>query len=278
MSEETRTVSATGGEKGVKPERYDLIPREATDALARVYAFGATKYADHNWRRGYEWSKSYAAAMRHLTAFWSGETYDSESGLPHIGHAMFHLAALSTWLEQDGEGGQFDDRYRPAEDTRAEEWRILCEQVGLFDDVNKTPDPDPDPEAVADGILEQRLFRPGPTQVDGRIDRGGQEELTLTPKGWEERLGVKLLLEVEPKLMTQDEFWVLARDTGADHTARLTASYDASLRQMGPDLLPKRAPNIIIYQPTFHPDRSPSASQVADAIDRYRQSRKSAGA
>lgn len=109
---EVRTTSATGAEKGVKPERYDLMPKQALDALARVYAFGATKYADHNWRKGYEWSKSYAAAMRHLTAFWDGETIDAESGLPHPAHAMFHLAALLTWLEEDGEGSRYDDRFK----------------------------------------------------------------------------------------------------------------------------------------------------------------------
>jgi len=112
VSEEVRTISATGGEKGVKRERYDLLPKEALDAIARVYAFGATKYSDHNWRKGYEWSKSYAAAMRHLTSFWAGETLDPESGLPHLAHAGFHIFALLTWLEEQGEFGQFDDRYR----------------------------------------------------------------------------------------------------------------------------------------------------------------------
>lgn len=108
---EVRTTSATGGQKGVKPERYDLLPKEALDAMARVYAFGAEKYADHNWRKGYEWSKSFAAAMRHMWAFWNGETFDEESGLPHLAHAAFHLNAMLTWLERDGEGGQFDDRW-----------------------------------------------------------------------------------------------------------------------------------------------------------------------
>lgn len=111
---EVRYVSSTGGEKGVKPERLDLIPREGLEAIARVYAFGAEKYADHNWRRGYEWGKSYAALQRHLLAFWAGETFDEESGLPHLAHAGFHVMALLTWLEQDGEGSEFDDRYRPA--------------------------------------------------------------------------------------------------------------------------------------------------------------------
>lgn len=109
--EETMTTSSTGGQKAVKSARYDLLPKPALDAIGEVYAFGATKYADHNWRRGYEWSKSYAAAMRHMTAFWDGETNDPESGLPHLAHAGFHINALLTWLKQDGEGGEFDDRY-----------------------------------------------------------------------------------------------------------------------------------------------------------------------
>ena len=109
---EVRTVSATGGEKGVKPERMDLLPPEGLLAISRVFGFGASKYADHNWRRGYEWGKSYGALQRHLNAFWSGDTYDEESGEPHLAHAGFHVLALLTWLQEQGEGGQFDDRYR----------------------------------------------------------------------------------------------------------------------------------------------------------------------
>lgn len=112
---EVRTVSATGGEKGVKAERYDLLPKPGLDAIARCFGFGATKYQDHNWRKGYEWSKSFAAAMRHLTAFWEGETLDPESGLPHLAHAGFHILVMLTWLQEQGEGGMFDDRYKREE-------------------------------------------------------------------------------------------------------------------------------------------------------------------
>jgi hypothetical protein len=108
---EVRTVSSTGGEKGVKPQRYDLLPKAALDAIAEVYRFGAEKYEAHNWRRGYEWSKSYSAAMRHMTAHWDGETLDPESGLPHLAHAGCHITFMLTWLAEQGEGGQFDDRH-----------------------------------------------------------------------------------------------------------------------------------------------------------------------
>lgn len=109
---EKRTTSSTGGQKGVKPQRYDLLPKAFMDAVAEVMAFGAEKYDAHNWRKGYEWSKSYAAAMRHMTAHWDGETFDAESGLPHLAHAGCHLLFMLTWLAEDGEGSQFDDRYR----------------------------------------------------------------------------------------------------------------------------------------------------------------------
>lgn len=106
---EIRTVSSTGGEKGVKPERHDLVPTEALAEVARVYGHGAAKYAAHNWRRGYEWSKSYAAAQRHLQAFWSGEDRDPELGTLHLGNAIFHLMALIVFIEDHPE---FDDRYK----------------------------------------------------------------------------------------------------------------------------------------------------------------------
>lgn len=145
---EVRTTSSTGGQKGVKAERYDLLPKAGLDAMARVYAFGALKYADHNWRLKYEWSKSIASALRHTFAVQDGQTYDvcpgdpedcakwseehqrclEHSGEPHAAMAMFHLAALLTWLEEDGEGADnpFDDRW-PAAMERARRAREAAE-------------------------------------------------------------------------------------------------------------------------------------------------------
>lgn len=118
---EIRTTSSTGGEKGVKPERHDLIPVKGVAAIARVFAFGAEKYADHNWRKRYEWGKSLAALNRHIDAFADGETLDPESGLPHLAHAGFHILVLLTWLEEDGEGinNPFDDRWPAAMERMA---------------------------------------------------------------------------------------------------------------------------------------------------------------
>ena len=105
---EIRSVSSTGGEKGTKDERFSLLPTQALAKVARHYGIGARKYAAHNWRRGYEWSKSYDALQRHANAFWSGEDIDEETDSPHMAAVAFHALTLLTFMdEQRG----FDDRY-----------------------------------------------------------------------------------------------------------------------------------------------------------------------
>lgn len=108
-SGEVRTTSSTGGQKGMKPARFDLIPVMPLTRLAELYAAGAAKYDDHQWRKGYELSKSYAAAQRHLTAFWGGEDNDPELGTPHLASVMWHAMAMMQILE---DFPQHDDRYK----------------------------------------------------------------------------------------------------------------------------------------------------------------------
>ena len=107
-SEEVRSVSSTGAEKGTKPERFDLIPTEALGLVARHYGAGAAKYSAHNWRKGYEWSKSYAALQRHAHAFWGGEDNDEETGTPHMAAVAFHALSLLTFMLEHPE---MDDRF-----------------------------------------------------------------------------------------------------------------------------------------------------------------------
>lgn len=99
FGEEVRvTDSKTGGQKGSKLARLDLIPVYAQVEEAKVHGMGATKYAPYNWRRGYDWGLSYGAMQRHLVAFWNGEDIDSESGLPHLAHARWHTGVLLEFL------------------------------------------------------------------------------------------------------------------------------------------------------------------------------------
>jgi hypothetical protein len=92
---EVRVVDPdTGGEKGSKLERFDLLPVYPLEVTARHYGRGALKYADRNWERGYAWSLSFAAMMRHAWAFWRGEDIDAETGSPHLAAVVFHAFAL----------------------------------------------------------------------------------------------------------------------------------------------------------------------------------------
>lgn len=88
------TDPTTGGEKGSKLARYDLIPAGPLEALARHYGIGCRKYADRNWERGYKWSLSFAAMMRHAWAFWRGEEIDAETQSPHLAAVAWHALAL----------------------------------------------------------------------------------------------------------------------------------------------------------------------------------------
>ena len=88
----------TGGQKGSKPDRYDMIDIWPLRMLARVYWWGSgrsdSKYPFRNWEKGFSWSLCYSAAMRHLNAFWAGEFWDPETKLPHLAHAAWQCFVL----------------------------------------------------------------------------------------------------------------------------------------------------------------------------------------
>lgn len=88
----------------------NLLSGEALMQTAAVLKFGADKYAEHNWRSGFQWSRPLAAAMRHLVAFNDGEDKDPESGLSHLAHAACCIMFL---LEFEKTHKELDDRYKP---------------------------------------------------------------------------------------------------------------------------------------------------------------------
>jgi hypothetical protein len=101
------TNDKTGGQKEATLCRPSLVPVYAQAEEAKVYGMGAAKYAPYNWRKGYDWSLSYDAMLRHIYAFWNGEDRDPESGLPHMAHARWHTGVL---LEFWNYGLGTDDR------------------------------------------------------------------------------------------------------------------------------------------------------------------------
>lgn len=76
-----------------KPD-LSLVSSELMVALAEVRQFGATKYHRDNWKLGFKYTRSIAAALRHIMAFKDGEDLDGESGLTHIAHAIASLEHL----------------------------------------------------------------------------------------------------------------------------------------------------------------------------------------
>lgn len=91
-----------------------LLSTEAMNQTAAVLQFGAKKYAEHNWRKGFAWSRPLAAAMRHITAFNNGEDKDPESGLSHLAHAACCIMFL---LEFEKTHKHLDDRYKADTDV-----------------------------------------------------------------------------------------------------------------------------------------------------------------
>jgi hypothetical protein len=107
MKEFAPTGTALKFDSGKLP--LHLLSTEAMNQTAAVLAFGAEKYAEHNWRKGFVWSRPLSAAMRHITAFNAGEDKDPESGLSHLAHAACCIMFL---LEFEKTRKELDDRYK----------------------------------------------------------------------------------------------------------------------------------------------------------------------
>lgn len=97
--------------------RWSLLPEGAVAEVIQVLEYGAKKYAEDNWRFVDDGQRRYYdAAMRHIDAWWRGESKDPETGLSHLSHATCCLMFLycldvevkeepphdSEWLETRG--------------------------------------------------------------------------------------------------------------------------------------------------------------------------------
>lgn len=79
---------STGMKFDQEKARYDLLPFKALAEIVSVLTYGAKKYAPENWRKvEHPKSRYFAAALRHLVAWFGGERLDPESGHHHLAHA-----------------------------------------------------------------------------------------------------------------------------------------------------------------------------------------------
>jgi hypothetical protein len=91
-----------------------LLSTHALTEVAKVMTFGKKKYAAHNWRGGFAWSRPLAAAARHLYAYIGGEDKDPETGLSHLAHA---ICCCMFVLEFEKTRPDLDDRYKGTQDA-----------------------------------------------------------------------------------------------------------------------------------------------------------------
>jgi hypothetical protein len=88
-----------------------LFPETATIYGALALLDGALKYGRSNWRvAGVRASIYYDAVRRHLSKWFEGEDIDSDSGLPHLAHAIACIAILIDSYEANN---LKDDRMYP---------------------------------------------------------------------------------------------------------------------------------------------------------------------
>ena len=86
--------------------RFSLLPIKPLRDVVSVLEFGASKYMPDNWKTVPDARERYFnACIRHVTAWWSGERRDSESGLPHLAHAICCLLFL-LWFDGENDNGE----------------------------------------------------------------------------------------------------------------------------------------------------------------------------
>lgn len=115
MAEQRITDPSTGGAKGSKLARFDMIAPDVMWELAEHFGKGEAKYPsdpEPNWQRGYSWRLSVAALKRHLTQFEMGEDFDSETGSSHLVAVMWHAMVLR-WFQRHGKGADYRAAWNP---------------------------------------------------------------------------------------------------------------------------------------------------------------------
>lgn len=78
--------------------RFDLLPYEAMEALAKWYEEGAKKYDDRNWEKGISVKDCINRMIRHALKAGSGWTDED-----HLAAVMWNAAAAITMMQRKPE-------------------------------------------------------------------------------------------------------------------------------------------------------------------------------
>ena len=103
--EEQNAIYRSVKDKEGKPQMRLMLPN-ANTAVVRIREYGLSKYPNaDNWKSvdPEDW---HDACLRHLMKWTAGEELDSESGMPHLWHALCDLSYLVELLYDDALGGK----------------------------------------------------------------------------------------------------------------------------------------------------------------------------
>lgn len=112
--------------------RFDLIPFEVVEMLARHYENGAVKYGDNNWKKGQPISRYMDSAMRHLVKYWCGLVDED-----HLISAIWNLFAIADTEERIAIGElpkELDDH--PAKNTQAPLFLRILRKIKMPNDLD----------------------------------------------------------------------------------------------------------------------------------------------
>lgn len=99
LAEGRKELLESGGVKhDTGKQRWDLLPYGTLAEIVRVFTFGANKYDDRNWEKGFNYSRVFGALQRHLVAWFEGEDCDPETGINHLAHAGCNIFFLLTFV------------------------------------------------------------------------------------------------------------------------------------------------------------------------------------
>jgi len=99
----------SGKKYDTEKTRWDCVPMDVIEGIAKVMTYGAKKYNenpdDPNWKKVDNGKHRYfAAMMRHYMQDLQGEVLDDESGLEHLDHFLFNAMAY-VYFKKKEKGG-----------------------------------------------------------------------------------------------------------------------------------------------------------------------------
>lgn len=92
-----KKVYETGASRSADVDgvRYDLVPPEGIEAVAKAMYVGSVHHGDNNWKKGLKHSVYINHALRHINLYMQGRREED-----HIGHALANLMML-VWNEKN---------------------------------------------------------------------------------------------------------------------------------------------------------------------------------